>query len=101
LGADEATLQAARAALADQAPAAFAVFPENWPAVTVFLALERQWRVLVLPGALYYQGIDYAALPAVMRLLGVPARERRSCFEDLRVIEDAAAPWLNDRPAGR
>lgn len=35
-------------------------------------------------------GLDYAALPAVMRLTGVPPAQRADVFEAIRVLEDAA-----------
>lgn len=34
-------------------------------------------------------GLDYAALPAVMRFTGVPVKDRPHVFESLRVMEDA------------
>lgn len=35
-------------------------------------------------------GLDYAVLPAVMRMVGVPAADRAAVFEDIRVMEDSA-----------
>lgn len=35
-------------------------------------------------------GLDYNALPVVMRLNGVPVKDRGAVFEDIRIMEDAA-----------
>jgi hypothetical protein len=47
--------------------------------------MGTQWRV----GMAGATGLDYAALPAVMRFTGVPAKERSQVFEGIRVMEDA------------
>jgi hypothetical protein len=103
LGADAATLAEAKAQLAARAqqagPAAYRVYPENQPAVKVFCALATQWRVLVFPRALLYQGLDYAAVPAVLRLSGVVRAEWPAVFADLQVLEGEAARALNARAA--
>lgn len=66
------------------------VYPDNWLAVRVFEALSTQWRVG--PGG--PTGLDYAALPAVLDLHGVPPPARRELFEDVRVLESAALEEL-------
>ena len=62
-------------------------------AVSVFLAMSTQWRV-GLAGA---TGLDYGALPAVMRLSQVPLTERRNVFNDIRALEDAALDTIHKR----
>lgn len=62
------------------------LWPDNLPAVNVFIGMDTQWRVGV-NGA---TGLDYSALPVVMRMVGIPAKDRSSVFEDIRVMEDAA-----------
>jgi len=64
----------------------FGVWPDGWPAFTVFEAMATQWRV----GACGATGLDYGALPGVMRLCGVPAGERQSIFRDIRDMENEA-----------
>ncbi|WP_211230895.1 DUF1799 domain-containing protein [Chitinilyticum aquatile] len=59
------------------------VYPENWPALQVFLAMQTQWRV----GMAGATGLDYTALPAVFELTGVKKRDRPDTFERLRVLE--------------
>jgi hypothetical protein len=58
-----------------------AVFPENVPAVDLFLDVQTQWRV-GLGGAI---GLDYVGVEAAARLLGVPLG--RDLFERLQVLE--------------
>lgn len=62
------------------------VWPDNVPALNVFIAAATQWRC----GMAGPTGLDYAVLPAVMRMVGVPAAERTAVFEDIRVMEDSA-----------
>ncbi|GAB7082285.1 DUF1799 domain-containing protein [Megalodesulfovibrio paquesii] len=59
------------------------VYPDNWPALWIFKDLATQWRV-GLAGA---TGLDYAALPAVLDLRGVPQAERADLFDCLQVLE--------------
>lgn len=47
--------------------------------------MGTQWRV----GAAGATGLDYAALPVVMRLMNVPPGERAHVFEGVRVMEEA------------
>jgi hypothetical protein len=69
------------------------VYPENWRAVRVFDALGTQWRV----GPAGPTGLDYAALPMVMDVHGVPQQHRHDVFEDVRVLESAALEELLKR----
>ena len=71
----------------------FEVWPENWPAVECFLALSTQWRHAGATGI--PTGLDYAAIPAVARLLG--HRRGRDLFEKLRIMEAEALDVLARR----
>lgn len=62
------------------------VWPDNWTAVRVFAALGTQWRV----GFSGITGLDYNAIPVVLRIKDVPRSQWRDVFEDLRVLERAA-----------
>lgn len=55
----------------------------NWASFSLFEAMSTQWRT----GTNGATGLDYNALPAVMRLLGIPAKQRANLFHDLRVME--------------
>lgn len=71
----------------------FDVFPENYTSVGVFNAMRTQWRTdMGVP-----VGLDYAALPSVMRLFGVPAVQRRRVFDDVRVMEHAAICLMREQ----
>ena len=59
------------------------IYPDNWPALGVMLALSTQWRV----GMAGRTGLDYAALPAVLVLCGIRRKQRRDVFEAVRVME--------------
>ena len=52
----------------------------------MFIALSTQWRT-GMSGA---TGLDYAAVPAVLRLCGVKRADEGTVFEGLRVMEDVA-----------
>lgn len=96
--ADEAALtffkvpERLRARLRDQP---LAVPAAIWPAVELFCALRTQWRII--PGAVApWQGLDYTAVPVVLRLMGFHRREWAGLFSDLRVMEAAARVGLNE-----
>lgn len=56
----------------------------------MFIAMMTQWRI-GMSGA---TGLDYNAIPVVMRLVGVPAAERADVFEGVRTMEDAALTYM-------
>jgi len=62
------------------------IWPENLQAYELFSALRTQWRV----GMAGATGLDYSAVPTVLRLQGVPRADWPQLFEDLRVMESAA-----------
>ncbi|MEW5729143.1 MAG: DUF1799 domain-containing protein [Pseudomonadota bacterium] len=96
LGADEEAIEAWRAALAEEDGEDFAVWPENWPTVEVFLALSTQWRWTVAmsqAGAVPIpSGIDYTAIEPTLRLMG--REPSPAMFADLRAMEAAALEVL-------
>jgi hypothetical protein len=62
------------------------VWPDNWPAVRLFVDLTTQWRVSM--GVRI--GVDYAAIIPVMTLRGIEESKRSALFDDIRVMEAAA-----------
>ena len=74
------------------------VYPENWPAVEVFLALATQWRVVALStlasARLVQTGLDYTAVESVMRLFGIRPKRRAAIFRKVRAMESAALDVL-------
>jgi hypothetical protein len=67
------------------------VHPENWQAITVFLAVQTQWRVMADQFSIRYLGLDYAALSSTIAMMGVGKKQRSGLFDDIRVLE---AAWL-------
>jgi hypothetical protein len=59
------------------------VWPENWPALLMFLRMETQWRI----GFGGREGLDYSVLEWLLKLY--PEDNPRQLFEDLRVMEAA------------
>ncbi len=72
------------AELEAQQPEHFEVWPENWPAVEMFLRLQTQWRH-GFGGAL---GLDYVAARWLFDLY--PPEDPRDLLEALQVMERAA-----------
>lgn len=72
------------------------VWPENLTAVRVFDAMSTQWRV----GGTAVLGLEYAALPAVMRLLGVARSVQADTFECVRILEDEAMKVMREAARG-
>jgi len=95
LGAPASVLESATI---DPAPASqdCLVWEENWQAVSVFLSLRTQWRMHVGMAGAIYQGLDYGAVEAVLRLQRVPRQYWPALLDDLLVMEAAALPLLND-----
>lgn len=69
------------------------LWPENAPAFNAFTCLSTQWRMLAGMAGAIYQGLDYQAIPTVLRMLNLP--ESAEIFNDLRAMELAALPILN------
>jgi hypothetical protein len=64
----------------------FEVWPDNWPSFLVMDAMGTQWRT----GTCGATGLDYGVLLSVMRLVGVPAKDRPRVFQDIRAMESEA-----------
>lgn len=69
------------------------IWPENLRAFRAFSALCTQWRV----GAGGATGLDYGAVPVVLRLQGVPRAEWAELFEDIRTMEAVALTTMNQQ----
>ena len=67
----------------------FEVWPDNWPAVEMFLRCQTQWRT-TMSGVF---GFDYSAVEWLFRLYEV--KDQAAVFEDLQVMEAAAVRILN------
>jgi len=61
------------------------LWPENLPAVLLYLDCDTQWRYAGLSGA--PTGLDYAGVRAAMDLQAIPADQRAALFADLQILE--------------
>lgn len=71
------------------APQEFEVWPDNWPALELFLLCQTQWRTG--PGGLV--GLDYGAVLAMANLWAVD--RVRETMADVQVIEAAILAQLS------
>jgi hypothetical protein len=69
---------------------------EIWPcmisSINVFISMSTQWTM----GHSGPIGLNYVALPVVMRLVGVPAKDRAEVFDDIRTMEDVALQTIRE-----
>ena len=86
-------LAAVDQAIGEQGPRDCLVWPENWPAVCLFLDCQTQWRSG--PGGLL--GLDYGAVLAMARLSGV--KGLRDTMADVRIIEATILSEINRKRA--
>lgn len=63
------------------------VWPDNMPSVQVFLDLATQWSRAGMAGVRC--GLNYAAIPPVFSIRGIPKKHWPGIFDDIRVMEDA------------
>ena len=78
-----------------ESPTQVDVLPENHQAVSVFVALQTQWNLLVGMCGCAHQGLNYGALHTVLQLMCIPKREWKPLFDDIRLMEMAALRLLN------
>jgi Phage related hypothetical protein (DUF1799). len=70
----------------DMEDTAVDVWPDNYPAVLALIAMDTQWRV----GPSGPTGLDYTALPFVLRMHAVPRGDWPDTFDRVRVLEAEA-----------
>lgn len=70
------------------------VWPDNLPAVNVFVAMSTQWRT----GMSGPTGLDYSALPVVRQAQDppIPKADWPDTFDALRVLEGEALSVMNE-----
>lgn len=81
----------------------YGVWPENWAALGLFLAVQTQWKVIPMDvptpvGSIsvrHYIGLDYQSVDVVMRRRGLDGSH---LFEDLQTMEAAALKVLHEAP---
>lgn len=60
--------------------------------MNVFVAMSTQWRT----GMSGPTGLDYSAVPTVMRMQQVPRQDWPDAFDALRVLEAEALAVMNE-----
>lgn len=69
----------------------------NADAYYVFRSMATQWRV----GMAGATGLDYAAMPVVMDMVGVRRKNRPDVFESVRIMEEEAlTTWAERKKDG-
>jgi hypothetical protein len=95
LGLAPELLEQARDAIAQRnRQAVFRVWPEHWHALIVLQAMQTQWRAVAGMSRVLWTGMDYAALPVVVKAISqaVPRRHRQKpavLLRQLRIMEAA------------
>lgn len=69
------------------------LWPDTAQSFGVFSILITQWRAG--PGGRI--GLDYAAVPVTLDMIGIDRSEWTALFDDLRVMERAALKAMNKR----
>lgn len=76
------------------APPFYDVWPENAPAVELFLAIQTQWRSSASGGVL---GLDYGVAFSVMDLKGIKRGDRLDTLAGLQIMEGRAIEIINSK----
>lgn len=67
------------------------VWQDNVVALNTFIAMATQWRVAGMGSPM---ALDYAALPPVLEMTGVPRDEWPDVFEQIRICEEVALAMI-------
>lgn len=71
------------------------LWPDVEQSVRVFIGMGTQWRRGGMAGAL--TGLDYAALPVVLRIYAIPRALWADVFDDIRQMEVAVLDMANQK----
>jgi|GEM_PF-747233 len=73
------------------------ILSENLTTVEAFLAVQTNWIILAGLGGIVYHGINYTQLHSVFAMMNIPRKEWPALFSDIRIMEQAALPLLNQK----
>lgn len=79
--------------LEDLAADPVGIWPENVRAYELFCAMDTQWRI----GMAGPTGLDYAALPMALRMIGAARADWQQLMADVRVMESAALQTMRSK----
>lgn len=71
----------------------FAVWPENWQTVRVFMSLSRCWRQDRMSG--HFLGLPRADIESTLTMWNIRRTHQRRILESLVIMEGAALEVLN------
>lgn len=71
----------------------FAVWPENWPTVSVFIKLRNCWRIDGFTGHCF--GLDRPSIESTIKMMRIKKGKRPEILEKLIIMENEALPILN------
>ena len=95
---DQARAANAHSAPQPQAPQGdYELPPELWDAWRCFVHTWHQWRVVAGFAAVWYEGIDQAALLACMEMLEIKRKHRERVFQQVLILERAARELRNKK----
>lgn len=72
--------------LEDYEDDSIALWTDNWLSFSVFIGMSTQWRT----GVGGVTGLDYNALPTVMKLRGIKKNKHKQIFNDIQIMEAEA-----------
>lgn len=79
-------------AVAAQPDEMIEIMPNNWESFTAFIACQTQWRMLAGMAGVVWTGLDYPSCKLVLD----DRKAKRGVFADVRRMESAALPILNE-----
>ena len=86
-------MAAAGLTLEDLAAGPVELWPENVQAYELFCSMDTQWRI----GMAGPTGLDYAALPMALRMIGTARADWQQLMADIRVMESAALQAMRSK----
>jgi hypothetical protein len=75
----------------------FEVWPENWPAVVLFLTCATQWNCIAGMGPVIRQGLRYEAVLATLSVTVADSTQHADIFAGLRRMESAALAVFHEK----
>lgn len=80
----------------------YEVWPENVKVVRAFVAMETQWREIVVETEVIKRGLLYEAIDATLdKLTGIKRKDWPDIFQGLRVMEAGALKTFREQRKNR
>lgn len=85
------------AARKEAARSTFKLNPSNEQAYDLFKNLSADWKVIAGFGGAAHLGIPVTSIDSIMRVWRIPLNKRKVVLEQIKLLEQGAAPVLNER----